>query len=68
MTEQEKIEAIVKQVIAGMKGSAPAAPAAPAPAPAQAPAQAKTEAPRPAYRRQMPVPLSNMSSSKDKKD
>ena len=28
MTEQEKIEAIVKQVIAGMKGSAPAAPAA----------------------------------------
>ena len=28
MTEQEKIEAIVKQVIAGMKGSAPTAPAA----------------------------------------
>ena len=28
MTEQEKIEAIVKQVIAGMKGNAPAAPSA----------------------------------------
>jgi preprotein translocase subunit SecA len=40
----------------------------PAPAPAPAPAPTKTEAPRPAFRRQMPEPLSNMSSSKDKKD
>ena len=49
---------------------APAAPAAPAAhaTPAPAPAQVKTEAPRPTYRRQMPEPLSNMSSSKEKKD
>ena len=46
---------------------APAAPAAPV-APAPAPEQAKTEAPRPTDRRQMPEPLSNMSSSKEKKD
>ena len=48
--------------------AAPAAPATPTAAPAPAPEQVKTEAPKPAYRRQMPEPLSNMSSSNVKKD
>ena len=48
--------------------AAPAAPATPTAAPAPAPEQVKTEAPKPTYRRQMPEPLSNMSSSNVKKD
>ena len=68
--QRTTISILLKVKIQMQPAPAPAAPAAPAaaPAPAPAPEQAKTEAPRPAYRRQMPEPLSNMSSSKEKKD
>ena len=53
--------------------AAPPAPVQPAPAPAQpaqpaSPAPARPANPAPVYRRQMPEPLSNMSSSQNKKD
>ena len=68
--QRTTISILLKVKIQMQPAPTPAAPAAPAaaPAPAPAPEQAKTEAPRPAYRRQMPEPLSNMSSSKEKKD
>jgi preprotein translocase subunit SecA len=49
--------------------AAPAAPAQPAqPAQPANPAPARPASPAPTYRRQMPEPLSNMSSSQNKKD
>ena len=53
--------------------AAPPAPVQPAPAPAQpaqpaSPAPARPANPAPVYRRQMPEPLSNMSSSQNKND
>ena len=67
--QRTTISILLKVKIQMQPAPAPQAPVAPAaPAPAPAPVQAKTEAPKPTYRRQMPEPLSNMSSSKEKKD